>query len=954
MAIIYSYPKVTSPLATDVLVLTDTTLTAGKRKNKTKSLAMSDLATYVVSSTSGITGSGTINTIPLFTPSGVKLGDSIIIQDVAGNGIAVRGSAAAESLAVLGSTLLVGALTAQGASTFSNVSFQGVVFDGGGNPGTAGQVLSSTGAGGDTEWINNTDANTTYNLFGATSNVNEYAISLSGSDGSLDKVNLIPGSNITLTSSATGVTIDADSTSALTAESIVQPIIADGALVKGDPVYITGFNNGQDKNIVAKADSSDPAKMPVVGISNGAYANNGAGFMTAFGSFNGAFDTTGGAENWSVGDVIYVKPGGGLTNIKPGGTDLVQNIAIVSRVQQNTGELEVIALGRTNDVPNLPEGRLFVGTATNTSLASDVVYVDDVNGNVGIRTTSPQSGFVLDVNGQSVTRGVVYLQDRLEFFNSSTANISSFSDVVINVNGSERARFNTAGNVGIGTTSPDRKLHVKDGAVVVSEFEGTSAGSLIDLVNSNASQTYNGIRFTQGTASKMAITHIADGTTKGYVQIGNGYATGSEILVVDGRTSNVGIGTTSPSARLEVQGTNSNTQAALKVTDSGDSFFEVVPDNNTTFKIGDLDAVGDEAMIVGTFSDITFSKGGTTTMILDSNNRVGIGTTSPLSKLQISSGSTAETTITIGASGNIADVASRIILNEGELGVSNSTNYGFSLAYAGDGSYGIPNNTFGIIRHDNSAAGAIVLSAQRTTGNVGIGTDSPIYELDVAGEGRFTGVLRCLSLVQTSQTDKKEGIQNIDKTKAKAIQFKEYRYKEDRTSRKRYGVLAEDLEKEYPELVYTGSDGVKGISYTDLLIKRVAELEQELEQISVDGLNGNVFVNKSSKFIGIGTTKPGAKLEVVGDLKMKDEEFLPHYLTMSPGRKDVYINKDLNNTVFFGDNEQPSTTNISVAADIESRGGGLVLTSPKGLKFKITVGDRGELISTEVTPTARR
>ena len=153
MAIIYSYPKVTSPLATDVLVLTDTTLTAGKRKNKTKSLAMSDLAAYVVSSTSGITGSGTLNTIPLFTPSGVKLGDSIIVQDVAGNGIAVRGSASAESLVVLGSTLLVGALTAQGASTFSNVSFQGVVFDGGGNPGTAGQVLSSTGGGGDTEWV---------------------------------------------------------------------------------------------------------------------------------------------------------------------------------------------------------------------------------------------------------------------------------------------------------------------------------------------------------------------------------------------------------------------------------------------------------------------------------------------------------------------------------------------------------------------------------------------------------------------------------------------------------------------------------------------------------------------------------------------------------------------------------------------------------------------------------
>ena len=111
-----------------------------------------------------------------------------------------------------------------------------------------------------------------------------------------------------------------------------------------------------------------------------------------------------------------------------------------------------------------------------------------------------------------------------------------------------------AGKVGIGTESPDRKLHVKDSAIVVSEFEGTNTGSLLDLVNSNASQLYNGIRFTQGTSSKMAVTHIADGTTKGYVQIGNSWATGSEILVVDGRTSSVGIGTTSPNEKLEVNG----------------------------------------------------------------------------------------------------------------------------------------------------------------------------------------------------------------------------------------------------------------------------------------------------------------------------------------------------------------------------------------------------------------
>jgi len=159
MAIIYSYPKVTSPLATDVLVLTDTTLTAGKRKNKTKSLAMSDLAAYVVSSTSVITGGGTFNTIPLWTPDGLKLGDSIITQAASGQGVTVTGGLdVTEDLNVTGSTELFNTLEVQGASTFSdeseflgNVSINEGLFDGDGSAGTAGQVLSSTGT--QTEWV---------------------------------------------------------------------------------------------------------------------------------------------------------------------------------------------------------------------------------------------------------------------------------------------------------------------------------------------------------------------------------------------------------------------------------------------------------------------------------------------------------------------------------------------------------------------------------------------------------------------------------------------------------------------------------------------------------------------------------------------------------------------------------------------------------------------------------
>ena len=141
MAIIYSYPKVTSPLATDVLVLTDTTLTAGKRKNKTKSLAMSDLASYVVSSTSGITGSGTINTIPIFTGS-TTIGDSFMTYDPASLFFNIS-----KRLSIDGD------LSVSGRGEFSGgyIRISCPLQDGSNLSGTAGQVLSSTGN--NVQWV---------------------------------------------------------------------------------------------------------------------------------------------------------------------------------------------------------------------------------------------------------------------------------------------------------------------------------------------------------------------------------------------------------------------------------------------------------------------------------------------------------------------------------------------------------------------------------------------------------------------------------------------------------------------------------------------------------------------------------------------------------------------------------------------------------------------------------
>jgi len=62
------------------------------------------------------------------------------------------------------------------------------------------------------------------------------------------------------------------------------------------------------------------------------------------------------------------------------------------------------------------------------------------------------------------------------------------------------------------------------------------------------------------------------------------------------------------------------------------------------------------------------------------------------------------------------------------------------------------------------------------------------------------------------------------------IEYKEYEYK-TKLGKKRYGVIAQNLELKYPELVNENENGIKGVSYIDLLIRKVAYLEQELEYI---------------------------------------------------------------------------------------------------------------------------
>ena len=188
------------------------------------------------------------------------------------------------------------------------------------------------------------------------------------------------------------------------AKHVIQDVRFLDAVIKGDPVYIESYNIGQALTQVGKADASDPNKMPAYGIADADALPNTNGTITAIGSFNGTFNTDFLTQN----AVVYVdiaandEPGRPrLTSTKPAGeANLIQNIGFCSRSNQNTGEIEVVSVGRANATPNLNSGKIFLGNSSNQSVATavtgevslsntGVTAVTGIAGNVSIQGYSP-------------------------------------------------------------------------------------------------------------------------------------------------------------------------------------------------------------------------------------------------------------------------------------------------------------------------------------------------------------------------------------------------------------------------------------------------------------------------------------------------------------------------------------------------------------------------------------
>ena len=643
-----------------------------------------------------------------------------------------------------------------------------------------------------------------------------------------------------------------------------------GTITKGTPVYQTGNVGATDVIEVAAADALiSTGYLPAIGLLETDLINNAFGNVVITGELLNITTSPIDGVVPVTGDTIYLKSGGGLTLTKPTGEgNAIQNLGLVGKVSGgNAGSLTVASIMRQNDVPNLPEGRIWIGDGN--TIVSDTVYVDEPNNRVGIGTTAP--GAKLEVNGNTRIVGSLQLylgstsnqylsisnafgstfintgtsgetifigapsayQSNLQLqgdfivrggSSSTSIQTQSSTSVVTNKIVDSGISYFNAGNVGIGTTSPSDRLEV---AAANSQLR------LRDTDDNNFAQ----FSYSSG---KLVVRNNSTTTTVNQFTLDS--------------IGRIGIGTTSPNEKLEVNGSVRVTGAGLDVGYGNNSNnFVQIGNGRTTNGFAFIDLIGDT-----TYSDYGFrisrNNGGANTntdlihrgtgflnlnatqaggitlktsnierVRVNSSGNVGVGTTTPATKLHV-----------LGTTSSMP-----------ALGAAPSA------AQLGGSSYGTLFSTLtsgrGVIQQGRSdgTAGSYDLLLQPVGGKVAIARTSATYTLDVGGTGRFTGDLRCLTLIQTSQRDQKENINDINKSKAKAIPFKEYTYKSsiDGSSKKRYGVIAEDIENHYPELVHTGADGVKGINYIDLLVKRVAELEKELEDISLTpgpkGANGS-------------------------------------------------------------------------------------------------------------------
>ena len=424
----------------------------------------------------------------------------------------------------------------------------------------------------------------------------------------------------------------------------------------------------------------------------------------------------------SIGNITTA----GSTSIQTAGTNT--NMTIGTSVSGSTGLLKLISTG---DIQLYQYG---------TSWSTNVTFKGD--GNVGIGTPTPyglthwQKSSTVNLvatntgaDGQADTTVMSLIGQARGYSNnlSKLASIDFKTDPttwyygaitfnVANLDGTdtsrtplEAMRINRLGNVGIGTTAPEKNLSIGS-----SQAEGIQFN--FDTTNNYRNQILN---YWNSSADSRMDFNVARASG----------ATPSTIMSV-GHNSNVGIGTTSPTSKLEVIVTQSDT-----MTDDT-AAFAIKGNGSDGILMGQRATAPYAAWIAAGYLPNIGTSHNYPLALQPHGGSVGIGTTSPAQALQVNGnirinhpdtgsapGMTAQLQI-YGYEGRGAGIKIRDSVNsaasannrEWFIG-SGYAQDGFNIGYASDGS-----------QSSYAAQNKLTIT---TDGKVGIGTPAPSYPLHI-------------------------------------------------------------------------------------------------------------------------------------------------------------------------------------------------------------------------------
>ncbi len=296
-----------------------------------------------------------------------------------------------------------------------------------------------------------------------------------------------------------------------------------------------------------------------------------------------------------------------------------------------------------------------VGIGTNTPHASAALDVSSTSGGLLIpRMTAAQRRAI-----PTPTSGLIVYQTNADvlspfsvagyyiYFGGIWKTLLDQDDKFWSKSGSRKWVWNNTDSIGIGTSSPDEKLHVVNGKIYLQDNRsGQNPFIIFDNPNTNFKE--GGLQFKRSGDTLASIKYVNDPNLRNYIKISPQEGTVDNNVFIS--TNGTGIGTSDPQTVLHLRNRTVDEIVRLEGADPMIKFRNTTGAWGSYKDIGFLQTVNDDLRI-GTFSsnstgDFIIRTGGTDQVLVNSVGNVGIGHDAPFTKMHIVGGQDAGLSLT--------------------------------------------------------------------------------------------------------------------------------------------------------------------------------------------------------------------------------------------------------------------------------------------------------------------